>query len=76
MPRSKGTGIVGEPFKEAWLPEAEKMRHDEEQEKYRKSLPPKVRKSMVSLPYRGRWVSIGVAPTAEQVADNDYGGSA
>lgn len=79
MPRSKGAGLVGEPAKEVWIPDALKLEHDRQEAEYQKSLSPKMRRqgaAMSAMPMRLPWTSIGVAPTAEQVHDSNYGGSA
>ena len=76
MPRSQGVGVGGQSFKEVWLPDAAKMEHDRQEAEYMKSVPAKMRKNMPTIAFRPPWTSIGIAPTAEQLKENNYGGSA
>lgn len=75
MPRNE-EGLMGECMKEVWLPEAQKREHAREEAKYKASLPAKLRKNMVSMPFRAPYTSVGIAPTEAQVHDNDYSGAA
>lgn len=75
MPKIEG-GLVGISAMEVWLPEAMKQQHDRNEAEYRKGMSAKMRKGMVSVPFMPPWTSVGIAPTEEQLRENNYGGSA
>ena len=77
MPGVDPGALSGESAKEVWLPHVMEDRQREEHERFAKQMPP-LPKGMKAMPFKPHvpWTSLGQAPTAEQLEDNDYSGVA
>ena len=74
MPRSDGQGLVGQSAKEAWLPDALEAEHYKRIAKINKGVPKAMQIPMGE--FNKPWVSIGTAPTEQNIDDAAYDGSA